>query len=306
MYRRLSAVLFPVMTLFFIGAIYWGYQEHQEKNSILIKAENQYQRAFHGLAYHVGQLHDQLGDTLAVHAASNDYHRKGLVNVWRLTSEAINARLSCARHLAALGRGRHDRRGVLRDASAISADHWRSGGVAFLPAQRGRARHARARHVRGARRGVGVAVGEPQRSLTVVATAKPRPSPGLRPTNFNAAVAIFIDRFRRKGSLSPGAGWQRCDRRRNGFHRFAKLGEHFVALNRARIRSARQRRDCPPDLECGGIFTIERPLTSGALIDPRAKNRCEWFDGFRECPFRRSRNSAPRGRHRSQSPPASG
>ncbi|MBW7473473.1 germination protein YpeB [Paenibacillus oenotherae] len=90
MYRRLSAVLFPVMTLFFIGSIYWGYQEHQEKNSILIKAENQYQRAFHDLSYHVEQLHRELGNTLAVNSTSQGFHRKGLVNVWRLTSEAQN------------------------------------------------------------------------------------------------------------------------------------------------------------------------------------------------------------------------
>ncbi|NBD22610.1 germination protein YpeB [Paenibacillus glycinis] len=90
MYRRLSAVLFPVMTLFFIGSIYWGYQEHQEKNSILIKAENQYQRAFHDLSYHVDQLHHQLGNTLAVNGASQGFQRKGLVNTWRLTSEAQN------------------------------------------------------------------------------------------------------------------------------------------------------------------------------------------------------------------------
>ncbi|MBB3109257.1 spore germination protein [Paenibacillus phyllosphaerae] len=90
MYRRLSAVLFPVMTLFFIGSIYWGYQEHQEKNSILIKAENQYQRAFHDLSYHVEQLHRELGSTLAVNTTSQAYQRKGLVNVWRLTSQAQN------------------------------------------------------------------------------------------------------------------------------------------------------------------------------------------------------------------------
>ncbi|MBO7744067.1 germination protein YpeB [Paenibacillus sp. MWE-103] len=90
MYRRLSAVLFPVMTLFFIGSMYWGYQEHQEKNSILIKAESQYQRAFHDLSYHVDQLHRQLGNTLAVNSASQSFQRKGLVNAWRLTSEAQN------------------------------------------------------------------------------------------------------------------------------------------------------------------------------------------------------------------------
>ncbi|RXZ76888.1 germination protein YpeB [Paenibacillaceae bacterium] len=90
MYQRLSAVLFPVMTLLLIGTVFWGYQEHQEKNSILIKAENQYQRAFHDLSYHMKQLNNQLGNTLAVNSASQAYHRKGLVNVWRLTSEAQN------------------------------------------------------------------------------------------------------------------------------------------------------------------------------------------------------------------------
>ncbi|WP_138753474.1 germination protein YpeB [Paenibacillus sinopodophylli] len=90
MYQRLSSILFPFMSLLFIGAIYWGYQEHQEKNTILIKAENQYQRAFHDLTYHVEQLHQQLGTTLAVNSTSQSFHRKGLVNVWRLTSQAQN------------------------------------------------------------------------------------------------------------------------------------------------------------------------------------------------------------------------
>lgn len=90
MYKRLSAVLFPIVTFFFIGAIVWGYQEHQEKNSILIKAENQYQRAFHDLSYHVDKLHSELGQTLAVNAKSQGMHRKGLVNVWRITSQAQN------------------------------------------------------------------------------------------------------------------------------------------------------------------------------------------------------------------------
>lgn len=90
MYKRLSAVMFPLTALLLIGALVWGYQENQEKNSILIKAENQYQRAFHDLSYHVDRLHGELGNTLAVNSASNGMHRKGLVNVWRMTSEAQN------------------------------------------------------------------------------------------------------------------------------------------------------------------------------------------------------------------------
>jgi spore germination protein len=90
MYKRLSAVMFPVTALLLLGALVWGYQENQEKNSILLKAENQYQRAFHDLSYHVERLHGELGNTLAVNSTSNGMHRKGLVNVWRLTSEAQN------------------------------------------------------------------------------------------------------------------------------------------------------------------------------------------------------------------------
>ncbi|MFD2672868.1 germination protein YpeB [Marinicrinis sediminis] len=88
MYKRLSSILFPIVTIVLIGALYWGYQENQEKNSILIKAENTYQRSFHNLSYHLDQLHNELGNTLAVNSTSQNFHRKCLVNVWRITSEA--------------------------------------------------------------------------------------------------------------------------------------------------------------------------------------------------------------------------
>ncbi|MEW9699019.1 germination protein YpeB [Paenibacillus sp. SI8] len=90
MYKRLSIVMFPFLVLAVIGASVWGYLEHQEKNTILIKAENQYQRAFHDLSFHVDKLQTELGNTLAVNTASEPSYRKGLVNVWRLTSQAQN------------------------------------------------------------------------------------------------------------------------------------------------------------------------------------------------------------------------
>ncbi|MEB3102799.1 germination protein YpeB [Ferviditalea candida] len=88
MYMRLSAILFPIVALALVGAAVWGYQENQEKNSILIKAENQYQRAFHDLTYHVESLHRELGNTLAVNSKSEPFVRKSLANIWRLTSQA--------------------------------------------------------------------------------------------------------------------------------------------------------------------------------------------------------------------------
>ncbi|THF78348.1 germination protein YpeB [Cohnella fermenti] len=90
MYARLSSVLFPIAAILLVGSLIWGYQEHQEKNSVLIKAENQYQRAFHDLTNHMSRLQDELGQTLAVNSVSQGAQRKGLVKVWRLTSEAQN------------------------------------------------------------------------------------------------------------------------------------------------------------------------------------------------------------------------
>jgi spore germination protein len=87
LYQRLTAVLFPIIALLLVGTTIWGYQEHREKNSLLVKAENQYQRAFHDLSFHMDKVYEELGNTLAVHSTSN-FHRKGFINLWRLTSEA--------------------------------------------------------------------------------------------------------------------------------------------------------------------------------------------------------------------------
>ncbi|MFD1427785.1 spore germination protein [Kroppenstedtia sanguinis] len=88
MYRRIAAVLFPVAALALIGTAVWGYQENQEKSSLLIKAENQYQRAFHDLNFHVDKLQDELGKTLALN--SRKQLSNSLTNVWRLSFAAQN------------------------------------------------------------------------------------------------------------------------------------------------------------------------------------------------------------------------
>jgi spore germination protein len=68
------------------GTAYWGYQEHQEKNAVLIHAENNYQRAFHDLSYQMDILHDKIGTTLAMN--SRHSLSPSLTEVWRITSEA--------------------------------------------------------------------------------------------------------------------------------------------------------------------------------------------------------------------------
>ncbi len=86
MYKRFAGVLFPFLAIALVAVGFWGYQENQEKNSILIKAENQYQRAFHDLNFYVDNLQDELGKSIAVN--SRDQLAPCMVNIWRIASNA--------------------------------------------------------------------------------------------------------------------------------------------------------------------------------------------------------------------------
>ncbi|WP_409251198.1 germination protein YpeB [Bacillus sp. SCS-153A] len=82
----IRGILIAVLTIGVAGTAYWGYQEHQEKNAILINAENNYQRAFHELTYQIDLLHDKIGTTLAMNSKKS--LSPELADVWRLTSQA--------------------------------------------------------------------------------------------------------------------------------------------------------------------------------------------------------------------------
>ncbi|WP_141433356.1 germination protein YpeB [Bacillus sp. 03113] len=82
----IRGILIGVLTLGVAGTAFWGYQEHREKNAILLNAENNYQRAFHDLTYQVDLLHDKIGTTLAMNSRKS--LSPALVEVWRITSEA--------------------------------------------------------------------------------------------------------------------------------------------------------------------------------------------------------------------------
>lgn len=79
-------ILIAFLTLGAVGLGFWGYQEHREKNAVLINAENSYQRAFHDLSYQVDLLHDKIGTTLAMNSRSS--LSPALAEVWRITSQA--------------------------------------------------------------------------------------------------------------------------------------------------------------------------------------------------------------------------
>ncbi|MGE7184773.1 germination protein YpeB [Peribacillus sp. NPDC006672] len=79
-------IVIALLVVVVAGTAFWGYQEHKEKNAILINAENTYQRAFHDLSYQVDLLHDKVGGTLAMN--SRHSLSPALTDVWRITSEA--------------------------------------------------------------------------------------------------------------------------------------------------------------------------------------------------------------------------
>ncbi|QFT89426.1 Sporulation protein YpeB [Bacillus sp. THAF10] len=84
----LRLIIIAVLAIAVVGTGYWGYQEHQDKNAVLINAENNYQRSFHDLVYHIDLLHDKIGTTLAM--SSRNQLSPSFAEVWRITSEAQN------------------------------------------------------------------------------------------------------------------------------------------------------------------------------------------------------------------------
>ncbi|GAE28995.1 germination protein YpeB [Halalkalibacter hemicellulosilyticus] len=64
----------------------WGYQQQTQGQTLQIQAENNYQRAFHELAYYIDQIEDQLGASLAMNTRRQ--LTPALAEIWRVTSLA--------------------------------------------------------------------------------------------------------------------------------------------------------------------------------------------------------------------------
>ncbi|MCR6096540.1 germination protein YpeB [Salipaludibacillus agaradhaerens] len=81
-------IIITILVVVVVGAGFWGYREHEEKNAILNHTENTYQRAFHDLTYQIDLLHDEIGSTLAMN--STEKLSPSLAEVWRVSSQAQN------------------------------------------------------------------------------------------------------------------------------------------------------------------------------------------------------------------------
>lgn len=82
----IRTIIIALLSITTIGAGVWGYKENQDKNAVLIQAENSYQRAFHELTYNMELLHDKIGASLAMN--SRQQLSPQLAEIWKVTSEA--------------------------------------------------------------------------------------------------------------------------------------------------------------------------------------------------------------------------
>ncbi|WP_088102232.1 germination protein YpeB [Halalkalibacter urbisdiaboli] len=79
-------VVIGLLAVAVIATGYWGFQERDQKQTLMLSTENHYQRAFHELAFHIDQIEHQIGATLAMNTRRQ--LTPALAEVWRITSLA--------------------------------------------------------------------------------------------------------------------------------------------------------------------------------------------------------------------------
>ena len=82
--RRWISITVLSIALAFTG--YWGYQQFTDKELLMVQAENNYQRSFHDLTYHVDLLYDKIGTTLAL--KTKNTLSPQMLDIWQLTAQA--------------------------------------------------------------------------------------------------------------------------------------------------------------------------------------------------------------------------
>ncbi len=77
--------------------MYGATNKKNDKEHLAQAAENMYQRAYHDLSFHIDQIEDELGKTMAMN--SQRQLSPALADVWRVTSLAEKkfSRASCTR-----------------------------------------------------------------------------------------------------------------------------------------------------------------------------------------------------------------
>ncbi|RSL33485.1 germination protein YpeB [Salibacterium salarium] len=79
-------VIIGLLAVALIGTGIWGTNQASQKESMALENENNYQRAFHDLTFHIDQIQEEVGTTLAMN--SKKQLSSSLADVWRISSMA--------------------------------------------------------------------------------------------------------------------------------------------------------------------------------------------------------------------------
>ncbi|SDB91461.1 spore germination protein [Pelagirhabdus alkalitolerans] len=79
-------IVIALLGLTLLISVFWGLRINQQRDMMVVHAENNYQRAFHDLTYHLDVLHEEIGTTLALN--STERMTPQLIEIWRLTAQA--------------------------------------------------------------------------------------------------------------------------------------------------------------------------------------------------------------------------
>lgn len=74
-------LIMAVLVVAVAGSGFWGYREYQARQSLQNRAESQYQKSFHELAWHMDMVSGQLAQLLV--SSSREQSVLGLATVWR-------------------------------------------------------------------------------------------------------------------------------------------------------------------------------------------------------------------------------
>src|SRR5699024_8577822 len=75
-----------VLSILLMTSIVIGYNFYEKKNNVQLQVENNYQRAFHNLVYHIDDLHDQIGTAIVMN--SDQGLSPQFVDIWRTSARA--------------------------------------------------------------------------------------------------------------------------------------------------------------------------------------------------------------------------
>ena len=89
--RRWISII--VLSIALVFTAFWGYRQFNDKELLIVQAENNYQRAFHDLTYHIDLLYDKIQYYSGT--KFKRYTLPQMIEIWTLSSQAQVMLVNC-------------------------------------------------------------------------------------------------------------------------------------------------------------------------------------------------------------------